>query len=129
MVRSCEHCGKSYKRANGATKRRFCSNRCAKAAEHGQKQFTLQVLRRGVNSKNGRSSVSALKAYKEAFPRCQRCGWNEEPTILHVHHKDRNRRNYDYSNLETLCPTCHVLEHFRAKDSIWGRYRKTVTDD
>jgi 5-methylcytosine-specific restriction endonuclease McrA len=58
--------------------------------------------------------------FKDAFPFCQRCGWKEEPRILHVHHKDRNRKNIATANLETLCPTCHVLEHFQRKDGIWS---------
>ena len=47
---------------------------------------------------------------------CGRCGWKEEPAILEKHHKDRNRKNNHRSNLEYLCPTCHTLEHFHAKD-------------
>ena len=30
-----------------------------------------------------------------------------------VHHKDRNRRNNHFSNLELLCPKCHLNEHRR----------------
>jgi 5-methylcytosine-specific restriction endonuclease McrA len=42
---------------------------------------------------------------------CVRCGYNTAPHILGVHHKDRNRRNNELSNLEVLCPNCHSLEH------------------
>jgi 5-methylcytosine-specific restriction endonuclease McrA len=125
MVRVCEHCGKSYRRTAGAIRRRFCSIRCVAAARFGQKQLSLKVFRKNQKTKNGNATV-ALKSYKKLFPRCQRCDWNQEPAILHVHHRDRDRRNFKFDNLETLCPTCHVHEHFMAKDSIWGRYKKII---
>lgn len=28
-----------------------------------------------------------------------------------VHHRDRNKRNDDHSNLQLLCPKCHLNEH------------------
>lgn len=39
---------------------------------------------------------------------CESCG-----TILHLvgHHKNRNRQNNDRSNIETLCRSCHAVEH------------------
>jgi 5-methylcytosine-specific restriction endonuclease McrA len=43
--------------------------------------------------------------------KCERCGYDKEPQILGVHHKDRNRNNNGLSNLEVLCPMCHSLEH------------------
>lgn len=42
---------------------------------------------------------------------CERCGFDANPVILGVHHKDRNRKNNEASNLEVLCPNCHSLEH------------------
>lgn len=44
---------------------------------------------------------------------CNRCGYNKEPKILGVHHKDRDRNNNDLINLEVLCPNCHSLEHMK----------------
>lgn len=44
---------------------------------------------------------------------CNRCGYDEHPRILGVHHIDRNKKNNDLSNLEVLCPNCHSLEHSR----------------
>jgi 5-methylcytosine-specific restriction endonuclease McrA len=122
MVRTCEKCGKSYKRKAGQTRRRFCSRHCAIIAQHGPAQLNLKVFPRGRGTLSKTSnSNKVIRAFKETFPFCQRCGWREEPTILHVHHKDRNRANRFASNLEVLCPTCHVLEHYRAGDAIWKR--------
>jgi hypothetical protein len=43
---------------------------------------------------------------------CERCGF-DDPDGLIVHHRDRDRENNEGSNLETLCGTCHILEHGR----------------
>ena len=51
--------------------------------------------------------------------KCERCGYNEFPKILVVHHKDRNRKNGAKGNLELLCPNCHEEEHFLNGD---GRF-------
>ena len=50
---------------------------------------------------------------RNLITQCQRCGYNNEPLILGIHHKDRNRHNNDISNLEILCPNCHSLEHLK----------------
>lgn len=122
MTRTCEHCGKSYRRAHGAIKRRFCSNRCGHAHRLGPKQHKLRIFEVGRNQlSKGKSARKTTQEFKTAFPFCQRCGWREEPVILHVHHRDRNRKNLSKTNLEVLCPTCHVLEHYRTGDSIWIR--------
>lgn len=47
---------------------------------------------------------------------CQACGYEAEPHILQVHHIDRNRRHNTNENLLLLCPNCHQLEHYHAKD-------------
>lgn len=52
----------------------------------------------------------------EKLGACQRCGFNEVSEILQLHHKDRNRKNNAIENVELLCPNCHQLEHYRAKD-------------
>jgi 5-methylcytosine-specific restriction endonuclease McrA len=50
--------------------------------------------------------------------KCERCGFSNMG-ILIVHHKDRNKRNNRPNNIEILCPNCHALEHFTAKDGSW----------
>ena len=44
---------------------------------------------------------------------CERCGYDDEPRILGVHHKDRNPKNNTLENIEVLCPNCHSLEHMK----------------
>ncbi len=50
---------------------------------------------------------------------CERC---ESTAHLLVHHKNRNRKNNDPSNLETLCKSCHLCEH-----EVWKNYSAPVT--
>lgn len=38
---------------------------------------------------------------------CERCGYNEFKSCLHVHHIDENHNNNDSSNLIVLCANCH----------------------
>lgn len=46
-------------------------------------------------------------------PSCEHCGTSER---LGVHHKDRNWRNNDISNLMTLCSSCHTSLHHTQGD-------------
>jgi 5-methylcytosine-specific restriction endonuclease McrA len=57
--------------------------------------------------------------YKEH--KCNHCGWNEVPGVLVTHHIDRNRSNGNIDNLEILCPTCHMVEHFNDNDGPFKR--------
>lgn len=63
------------------------------------------------------SHVQNIKKYlaHAGISSCQRCGWNKAP-ILELHHQDRNRKNNSLENIEFLCPNCHTLEHYLAKD-------------
>lgn len=48
----------------------------------------------------------------ERSHRCELCGlkeWREQPIPLEVHHKDGNRTNNEYDNLQLLCPNCHAM--------------------
>ena len=50
----------------------------------------------------------ARKCLKDS---CQHCGGTEN---LQVHHVDRNWKNNDPNNLQTLCGSCHMKYHWRA---------------
>jgi 5-methylcytosine-specific restriction endonuclease McrA len=66
---------------------------------------------------HGLSCRGAAKIRKK-IGQCQRCG---SPKRLHIHHKDRNKKNQETTNLEVLCLICHRLEHRGEK-----RKRKTL---
>lgn len=42
---------------------------------------------------------------------CQKCENSFPEEILEVHHKDKNRKNNELSNLEVLCCNCHASKH------------------
>ena len=58
--------------------------------------------------------------YKEY--KCERCGinsWNNKDITLQLHHRDGDRSNNMYNNLEILCPNCHSQT-----ETFSGRNRK-----
>ena len=40
---------------------------------------------------------------------CEDCGTSEGR--IHVHHKDRDRKNFNLTNLQYLCISCHLKKH------------------
>lgn len=79
--------------------------------------------RAGIKYKVGRPRDKAqefraikIKLFKERGVTCERCGYSKKE-ILHVHHKDRDRKNNHFSNLEIICPNCHYEEHYLERGS------------
>lgn len=57
-------------------------------------------------------------AYTREHPYCERCYANGIIKPMYcVHHKDRNPRNNEWENFESLCRNCHDIEH---KDEKFG---------
>lgn len=96
---TCEHCYTKFLDAP-SHKRKYCSKTCVNKSAKEHWKPTFSTARKNMMT---RGLVSA----------CERCGYAEQPKILGVHHKDRNRKNNDMSNLEVLCPNCHSLEHMK----------------
>lgn len=79
---------------------------------------------------DGRNSISGDTWRKIALinkPQiCEICGVNVQGRKLHVHHKDKNRKNNDLKNLQVVCVECHnKIVHPRKRDSL-GRFTKEV---
>ena len=55
--------------------------------------------------------------------KCNSCG-EKEIKRLHVHHKDHDRKNNSFKNLQVLCRPCHLLKHGR-KERVYVEGRKT----
>lgn len=59
---------------------------------------------------------------KEGYKKhqCESCGlskWFNDLIPLELHHKDGDRKNNSFSNLNLLCPNCHAFtENYRAKN-------------
>jgi 5-methylcytosine-specific restriction endonuclease McrA len=110
IISDCPICSKKFEAKSGSPKqKRTCSYACS------NKLFR-------VNNKSiyidGRSTYRK-KALSKLPNLCNRCGYNSYIDILEVHHKDRNRKNNDISNLEILCPNCHSEEHYQSGDGRW----------
>lgn len=96
---TCQHCNKKFKGPK-STNRKFCSKRCVNKANKETWKPSFSTARKSMIA---RGMIS----------KCEKCGYNKEPKILGVHHKDENRNNNELSNLIVLCPTCHSLEHVK----------------
>lgn len=95
----CVHCGTKFM-DSPSHKRKYCSKVCVNKASKDVWKPTFTTVRKKMEARN-------------MLLRCERCGYDSEPKILGVHHKDRNRNNNEIDNLEVLCPTCHSLEHMK----------------
>ena len=96
---TCQHCSQKFRAAPSA-KRKFCSRSCINKTK---KETWHPVF----------STVRKSMIARQMLIKCERCGYDAEPKILGVHHKDRNRHNNSLENLEVLCPICHSLEHLK----------------
>lgn len=96
---SCTHCGISFLGALSQN-RKFCSRSCVNKSAKESFKPSFTTVRKAMLARN-------------LIEKCERCGFDAHPQILGVHHKDRNRRNNDLSNLEVLCPNCHSIEHMK----------------
>ena len=119
----CSYCNKQFYR--GKTKReisksglQFCSRVCK---DHGQRieNNLTEVWPDHYKTGNGACTYRprALRTFAHV---CMVCGYNKQPEILEVHHKDHNRANNATDNLEVLCPNCHSEHHFASKTGKWA---------
>jgi len=58
-----------------------------------------------------RGSTAAWRRLRERVIREQRGRCGSRPPTLYVHHRDGDARNDRRSNLEALCPRCHLAAH------------------
>jgi hypothetical protein len=101
-VKFCETCGARLVR------RVSPSGRLEVAAQFAERRFC------SLSCANTRTEVGDSQHHKEARRikrprRCERCGSRRR---LHVHHRDEDTSNNDPTNLEVLCGSCHLREHW-----------------
>lgn len=126
MMRICQRCNKPYKRAAGNIDQKFCSLNCRiippieTECAHCRTVFIQRDNIRSVKfcsrscAASKTAELRANASNKKLF--CVRCGWNDFPGVLEYHHIDRNRKNNKPANIAVLCPTCHSIDHYLAKD-------------
>jgi hypothetical protein len=89
--------------------KKTCSRSCANTYRHGIK-YKVGRPRDKVSLQNATKNM----VMKKRGEKCERCGYGK-PEILQIHHKDRDRKNNNLSNLELICPNCHCMEHYGGK--------------
>jgi hypothetical protein len=107
----------AYTRAQSKSGLYFCCREHKDAAQRIGGVEEIQPAHYGTGQRVDYRS----KALREYGEQCQRCGYNLFPEVLQAHHKDRNRQNNALENLEVLCPTCHMEEHFLTRTGFWSR--------
>lgn len=74
------------------------------------------------------SNYNSFKLKKRLFKeelkekKCEKCNlskWFNNEIPLELHHKDGNKFNNTFDNLEILCPNCHALtDNYRGKNRV-----------
>jgi 5-methylcytosine-specific restriction endonuclease McrA len=138
----CGTCGIEFSCEGSRTSAKYCSRKCMAVAQIAKprpmqeccgcktlflpKRSTSRYCHRScakVVRKNLAQESGVFSNYKTAkavlmseCAGCSECGWNKELGVLELHHIDRNTKNNHITNLKILCPNCHSVEHFKAKD-------------
>lgn len=128
VVVTCATCGKPVKRAKNKLKNSrsgvyFCNRKCKADAQRvgGIKQILPPHYGTGNGVRSYRER--GLDAFGEV---CGRCGYDADPVMLDVHHKDGDRTHNELQNLIVLCVWCHALETRRVTWHPWKGQHGTV---
>jgi hypothetical protein len=98
----CVICGKMILSSlHKKTCSRSCSNKNRAGIKYGIRRPNDKVKNQEI-IKNRLIEMRGMK--------CESCGYNKYE-ILHIHHKDRDRSNNKFENLELVCPNCHYEKH------------------
>lgn len=109
----CAYCGKHFSRPlskiHSKSEMYFCCREhkdLAQRINSGEQFDKMRPDHYGDGRTAGESSYRKI-AYANYEKKCVCCGYDEEPKILQVHHRDENHSNNDINNLVILCPNCH----------------------
>lgn len=118
-IRTCQWCNKEFVHDTYNSQGLYCSIQCSgKGSDLKRKaNWEKTINERSLMKQNAKKILLA------GATGCARCGWNDYLQVLEVHHKDRNHKNNFLSNLELICPNCHSVEHYLAKD---GQYQNNL---
>jgi len=135
---TCKGCGEKFE-AHDWRKRKYCSKRCKGLYDKSgqfkngykwnpkQEEKRVSKLRENHVGMLGKQHTEETKklmsesskkpynyidgGYRGKIPtdECSLCGESRKRTI--IHHKDKNRKNNDISNLQAVCNKCHSKIH------------------
>ena len=108
----CENCGTVVTRTPSDLKCSksglfFCSRKCKDKA---QSMGGIEAIRPSHYGKGSGAYDYRERALRYYGARCQSCGYDYDPRMLDVDHKDGSRANNDIQNLRVLCVWCHALK-------------------
>lgn len=110
ITTNCFKCGKRVSKtlANAARSksgRYYCSRSCSASANNS-------IHKKGSNHPNYNGGLASYRkrALEYYGSKCAFCDYSIK-AVLQVHHKDRDRKNNDLTNLVVLCPTHHKEIH------------------
>jgi len=140
IKQKCKYCGKEFE-SQDWRKRKYCSKRCSglrgnkgqfkkghKWSEKVEKERIKKVRANPSYGMLGKKhskktkelmSESSKKPYnyvdggyrgKIKTDKCEVCGESNKRIL--IHHKDKNRKNNNISNLMAVCDKCHSKIHF-----------------
>jgi hypothetical protein len=129
----CSHsCSASYNNAgicrNGTPRIKNCTE-CGSEIKYGKRGVCKKCIL-VYNIKHKAPTKKTVKRYLMLTRdhACARCGlteWLDKPIPLETHHKDGNPNNNEDSNLELVCPNCHVFtDNYKTKNC--GRKSKVL---
>lgn len=129
----CAYCHVPLYRNNGGRSKSrsglfFCSRDHKDLAQRlsGVKEFHPRHY--GTRTGNSPGTDYRNVAFRNLPHKCNMCEYNKHPSLLVVHHIDRDRANNRLENLEILCPTCHAEIHYLNKDG-WFTKNKVVAPE
>lgn len=120
----CSGCGKEFYKSKSSKKNSksglfFCDRACKDSAQRLGGIEEIQPP----HYNNGKHNYREI-AYRTYERKCNKCGYNNHPEILEVHHKDKDTNNNNVANLEVLCPNCHKLAHLEKFKKDYTRINK-----
>lgn len=116
----CSWCGQDFEIPRSKKKQskrglHFCSRACKDRAQRIGGLKDLHPPHYG----NGAWSNYREQAFRVYGARCDHCGYDRDPVMLDVHHRDGNRQNNDLRNWQVLCVWCHTLKTRKAIPHEW----------
>lgn len=106
----CDYCGKEYYLRQSRVEKgkfHFCCRECKDKAQRLSSGEQFEELRPAHYGQGSGVASYRDRAFQEYEHKCSVCGWDEDESILEVHHIDENRSNNEIDNLIILCPICH----------------------
>ena len=119
-IKKCVVCGVTL----SGQKQKFCSNAC-KQKDH---YYRIKDQTNTYHSQTIRALDRKLKLIEMMGGKCQKCGYNNNLSALHFHHKDSSKKSFklgarvlsnkrwdlivsEARKCELLCANCHAESH------------------